>query len=257
MLNTSRRRVNKNSLTWWHVLKTSWRHLFNTSWRRLEDVLKTYDQDEYFAVDLGVLKTSWRHILKTYTWSEYCRLDQDVLKTSSEDEDKTRLQNVFKTSSSRRMFAGLLLRACDIFFRTSWPSKSSGELHLKQHQVFSWLSIPHIKSWKIWSAIFSYITSRFACEISVTETAKIWKNLTKRKYEWARLFQLRSRKEWKPKRYRNRICILKDTVLLHIILSSIFNYHTVIEKFCILSFLTTISCSSSKILYIVASPFLI
>ena len=50
--------------------------------RRLEDVLKTYGQDEYIG------------------------LDQDVLKTSSEDEDERRLQDVFKTSSSRRMFAG-------------------------------------------------------------------------------------------------------------------------------------------------------
>ena len=41
------------------------------SWRCLEDVLKTYSQDEYIG------------------------LDQDVLKTSSEDEDERRLQDVF------------------------------------------------------------------------------------------------------------------------------------------------------------------
>ena len=51
------------------------------SWRRLEDVLKTYDQDEY--VDL----------------------DEDVLKTSSEDEDQRRLQDVF----IKRMFAGIYM----------------------------------------------------------------------------------------------------------------------------------------------------
>ena len=68
MLNTSQRLVNKNSLTWWYVFKTSWRCLqdvfarrledvLKTSWRRLEDVLKTFLQD--------VLKTSWRRMAKT------------------------------------------------------------------------------------------------------------------------------------------------------------------------------------------------
>ena len=35
--------------TWWYVLKTSW--------RRLENVLKTYDQDESICLDEDVLKT--------------------------------------------------------------------------------------------------------------------------------------------------------------------------------------------------------
>ena len=42
---------------------------------------------------------SWR-ILKANLEGEY------ILKTSSEDEDERRLQDIFKTSSSRRMFAG-------------------------------------------------------------------------------------------------------------------------------------------------------
>ena len=47
------------------------------SWRRFEDVLKTYDQDEYIG------------------------LDQDVLKTSSGDEGEKRLPDVFiKTNGS-------------------------------------------------------------------------------------------------------------------------------------------------------------
>ena len=46
------------------------------------------------------------NVLKTYGQDEYIGLDQDVLKTSSEDEDERRLQDVFKMSSSRRMFAG-------------------------------------------------------------------------------------------------------------------------------------------------------
>ena len=37
---------------------------------------------------------------------EYIGINEDVLKTSSEDEDQRRLQDVFKTPSSRRMFAG-------------------------------------------------------------------------------------------------------------------------------------------------------
>ena len=76
-----------------NVLKTSWRCLedvfarrledvLKTSWRRLEDVLKTYGQDKYIGLDQDVLKTSWRRLLKTKT------------------------KDVFKTSSSRRMFAG-------------------------------------------------------------------------------------------------------------------------------------------------------
>ena len=83
------------------VLKMSWRHFSRrledvlTFWRRLEDVLKTYGQDEYIGLDQDVLKTSsddvwlrqiysswsrrlnlfWRRLLKTKT--------KDVLKTSS------------------------------------------------------------------------------------------------------------------------------------------------------------------------------
>ena len=58
VLNTSRRVVNKDNLTWWYVLKTSWRHLCKTSWRHLEDVLKTYGQDQYIGFDQDVLKKS-------------------------------------------------------------------------------------------------------------------------------------------------------------------------------------------------------
>ena len=41
-----------------------------------------------------------------YDQDVYVVLDQDVLKTSSKDKAKRRLQDVFKMSSSRRMFAG-------------------------------------------------------------------------------------------------------------------------------------------------------
>ena len=55
------------------------------SWRRFEDVLKMF--------------------LKIHNQGEYIRLDQDVFNMSSQDEDESR-QDIFKMSSSRRMFAG-------------------------------------------------------------------------------------------------------------------------------------------------------
>ena len=63
----------------------SLRRLDKTSWRYIEDVLKTF--------------------LKIHNQGEYIRLDQDVLNISSQDEDESR-QDIFKMSSSRRMFAG-------------------------------------------------------------------------------------------------------------------------------------------------------
>ena len=68
--------VTKNTLT------LSWRRFCKTSWKRLEDVLKTYGQDEYIS------------------------LDQDVRLRGTYSSWSKRLQDVFKTSSSRRMFAG-------------------------------------------------------------------------------------------------------------------------------------------------------
>ena len=125
------------------VLKTSWRclqHIFarrledavKTSWRCTVDVFKTFMQ---YVED--VLKTSWHDVLKTslrcitktnilvlintswrsledvfwrrmtiqdFTWS---RPLEGVLKTSSGDQDERHLQDVFKTSSPRRWFAGI------------------------------------------------------------------------------------------------------------------------------------------------------
>ena len=98
VLNTSRRRVNKNNLTWRYVFKSSWRHfcetsqrcledvfakrfeeVLNMSWKHLEDVLKTFHQDEYIVLDQDVLKMSWRLMSKTKNY----RLDQDILNTFS------------------------------------------------------------------------------------------------------------------------------------------------------------------------------
>ena len=72
------------------VLKMSWRRFCKTSWRRLENVLKTYSQDECIG------------------------LDQDVLKTSSEDKHERCLQGVFKTSPSRRMFSGKFVKKINV-----------------------------------------------------------------------------------------------------------------------------------------------
>ena len=77
-----------------NVLKTSWRRFQNilkTSWRCLKDVLKmSWGRLE------NVLKAFWKRL-------------EDVLKMSwrrLEDQDQRRLQDVYKTSSSTRMFAG-------------------------------------------------------------------------------------------------------------------------------------------------------
>ena len=85
-----------NSLTWWHVLKTSWRYLWKTSWRCLEDVFARRLKD--------VLKTSWRRLedvlprrIYWVSWI-YSSWSRRLLKTKTKD--------VFKTSSSRRIFAG-------------------------------------------------------------------------------------------------------------------------------------------------------
>ena len=118
-----------------NVLKMSSRRICETSWRRFEDVLKTSWRclEDVFARRLeDVLKTSWRRLEDVWTrriyWSWPRRL-KDVLKTSFEDvwliriyssssgrledvfwrQDERSLQDVFKTSSSRRMFAGHIL----------------------------------------------------------------------------------------------------------------------------------------------------
>ena len=79
--NTSQRLLNKNSSTWWYVLKTSWRFLFKTSQRCVEDVLARCLEDVLtrclegaFTTSLVLIKTSWRRLLKTKT--------KDVFNTS-------------------------------------------------------------------------------------------------------------------------------------------------------------------------------
>ena len=105
---------------WRYLCRTSWRCLedtLKTSWKRLEDVLKTFWRRLQNVLKMSwrsledVLKTSWRRledILKTYGQGKYIGLDQDVLKTSWRRLLKTKTKDVFKTSSSRQMFAGIL-----------------------------------------------------------------------------------------------------------------------------------------------------
>ena len=86
VLNTSRRGVNKNSLTWRYVLKTSWRRMAKTN-------------------ILVLTKTPWRRNAKASIFV--------LIKMFSEDGDVRHLQEVFKTSSSRRMIVGLWVQALE------------------------------------------------------------------------------------------------------------------------------------------------
>ena len=116
MLNTSQRLVNKNSLTWWYVFKTSWRRFSKTSRRRMG------------KMNILVLT------------------QEVVLKMSFENEDERRLQGVFKTSSSRRMFSGM----SEVFDIIESPYPLRNELRFKPQNIltvryrietcyFSWL----------------------------------------------------------------------------------------------------------------------
>ena len=101
---TPGRLANKNSLTWWYVLKTSWRFLkdifarrlenvLKTSSRRLEDVLKMFLQD--------VLKMSRRRLedvsLRWIYWSWSRRLQDASLRRMF--AEKRTLKNLRKTST--------------------------------------------------------------------------------------------------------------------------------------------------------------
>ena len=88
-----------------NVFKTSWRFLENLFVRRLEDVLKTF----WRRLE-NVFKTSWRRMTKTNILV--------LIKTSSEEvwvrriysswwrRLQKKMKDVFKTPSSRQMFAG-------------------------------------------------------------------------------------------------------------------------------------------------------
>ena len=131
-VDTSWRCVNKNSLTWWYILKTSWRCLKDTFPRTLEDGLKTSSRHLE-----DVLKTFWRRLEDIWprriysSWSRHLedvlkmssedlwlrwiylswsRCLEDVLKTFFEDEDK-------KNISSRRIFVGKFFLGMNLIFK--------------------------------------------------------------------------------------------------------------------------------------------
>ena len=94
--------------SWSYVLKTSSARLqrnnfssSKTSWRCLEDVFARRLED--------ILKTSWRRMIKTniFVWRRMSKANIFVLiKTSWRRLLKTKTKDAFKTSSSRRIFAG-------------------------------------------------------------------------------------------------------------------------------------------------------
>ena len=89
------------------VLKMFWRRFCKTSWRRLEDVWPWRIYWSWSKRLEDVLKTSSEDVWLRRIYSSWWRRLENVLEMSSEDEDERRLQNVFKTPSSRRMFPGL------------------------------------------------------------------------------------------------------------------------------------------------------
>ena len=130
MLNASQRRVNKNSLTWWYILKTSWRCLKDTFPRTLEDGLKTSSRHLE-----DVLKTFWRRLEDIWPrriYSSWSRHLEDVLKMSSEDlwlrwiylswsrrrrRQKTKTTKTNKNISSRRIFVGKFFLGMNLIFK--------------------------------------------------------------------------------------------------------------------------------------------
>ena len=91
------------------VFKTSWRRLGKTSWRRLENVLKTSWRRLEDVWPRGIY-WSWSRRLEDVFWRRMTKANIFVLIKMS----WRRLEDVFwrrrwKTSSSRRMFAGIYL----------------------------------------------------------------------------------------------------------------------------------------------------
>ena len=109
--------INFTEMCWQDVLKMSWRlfcktpkDVLNTSWKRLEDVWPRRIYCSWSRRICDVLKTSSEGVSLRWIYLYWSRRLAYVLKTFSEDENKRRLQDVFKTSSSRQMFAGETIR---------------------------------------------------------------------------------------------------------------------------------------------------
>ena len=113
-LKTSWRRVDKNSLTWWDILKTSSRcpedifarsfeGVLERSWRRLEDVWLRRICSSWSRRLENVWKTSSEDVWPRRIYSSWSRCLEDVLKKFFEDKDERHLQDVFMTSSPRQI----------------------------------------------------------------------------------------------------------------------------------------------------------
>ena len=116
------------------VLKTSWRCLQNVLKTFLQDVLKTYGQDDYIVLDQDILKKSWRRLRLRQTYSSWSRRLEDVLKTFSEDEDERRLQEVVKMSSWRRMFTGKVFNLFRLLENETLEMFSMRERHKSKYK---------------------------------------------------------------------------------------------------------------------------
>ena len=94
-------------MSWRQIWKTSWRRLDKRPWRCLEDIFKRRLEVVFRTSGRSlenVLKTFLQDVLKA-SWKRL----EGVLKTYGQDECIDLDQNVFKMSSSRRMFAGTTL----------------------------------------------------------------------------------------------------------------------------------------------------
>ena len=130
MLNASQRRVNKNSLTWWYVLKTSWRYLCKTSWKCLEERRR---KTNIF------LKTKTKDVFKTSS----IRLHQDEC-----------LPGYFTEHLSLTSFVPWILQSQSIIY-------SIYSVEVVRESNLCWLSgkVISIKAWYWWENF----TNNFSC----------------------------------------------------------------------------------------------
>ena len=118
ILKMSWRRVNKNILIWFYILKTSfktsWKCIGKTSWSRLQDVFVRPLEDvlvkRMTKTNIFVLiKTSGRRMTKANILVLIKAPSRRFLKT----------KDLFKTSSPGRKFAGMV-HHCGKFYQATW-----------------------------------------------------------------------------------------------------------------------------------------
>ena len=138
------------------VLKTFWRRFEDVLARRLEDILKTYDWDEYISLDQDVvLKTSsqsvWiRRIYLSWWKTSWIRLLQ------------TKTKDIFKTSS-RRLHQDECLLGSNVVCHPC-PSRLASRLTLILIRHLILINSNLIKEKKI--SLHSWITFKQFCTFS-------------------------------------------------------------------------------------------